>query len=83
MNKLNKCLTNVLIVEQREYSGPAVLLGVLQQGSSLLGSRVVLGVAQPALGVVLHPVAARAVAQQEVLGLLSLQQQAGSCTASP
>jgi len=67
--------------KQKEMAG-AVLLGVLQQGGGLLGGGVLLGVAQPALGVVLHPVGARAVAQQEVLGLLPFQQQAGSCTVS-
>lgn len=56
-----------------------VLLGVLQQSGSVLGGRVVLGVAQPALSVVLHPVCPVAVAQQEEVGLLSSQQQTGSC----
>lgn len=56
-----------------------VLLGVLQQRGSVLGGGVVLGVAQPALSVVLHPVGPVAVAQQEEVGLLSSQQKTGSC----
>ena len=56
-----------------------VLLGVLQQCGSVLGSRVVLGMAQPALSVVLHPVCPVAVTQQEEVGLLSSQQQTGFC----
>lgn len=40
-----------------------ILLGVLQQAGSVLGSRVVLGMAQPALSVVLHPVSPMTVAQ--------------------
>lgn len=55
-----------------------ILLGVLQQAGSVLCSRVVLGVVQPALSVVLHPVGSMAVAQQEALGCLSSQQQSGS-----
>lgn len=56
-----------------------VLLGVLQQAGGVLSGGVVLGMAQPALGVVLHPVGAVAVAQQEAVGRLSSQQQSGSC----
>lgn len=55
-----------------------LLLGVLQQTGSVLGSGVVLGMAQPALSVVLHPVSSVAVAQQEAVGRLSSQQQSGS-----
>ena len=57
----------------------AVLLRVLQQRGSFLEGGVLLGVAQPALSIVLHPVRPGAVAQQEVLGLVPLQQQAGPC----
>lgn len=55
-----------------------ILLGVLQQTSSVLSSGVVLGMAQPALSVVLHPVGAVAVAQQEVVGHLTSQQEIGT-----
>lgn len=55
-----------------------LLLGVLQQTGSVLGSGIVLGMAQPALSVVLHPVSSVAVAQQEAVGRLSSQQQSGS-----
>lgn len=55
-----------------------ILLGVLQQTGSVLSSGVVLGMAQPALSVVLHPVGSVAVAQQEAVGRLSPQQQSGS-----
>jgi hypothetical protein len=57
-------------------------LRVLQQCGSFLEGGVLLGVAEPALGVVLHPVRPRAVAQQEVLGFVSFQQQAGPCKVS-
>lgn len=52
-----------------------LLLGVLQQGGGVLGGRILLGVAQPALHVVLHPIGAVAVAQQEVMRLFALQQK--------
>lgn len=55
-----------------------VLLGVLKQHGSVLGCWVVLGVVQPALGVILHPIRAVAVTQQEEEGLLSSQEQVGS-----
>lgn len=75
----NKLSSNKLFVACVRLLWVAILLGVLQQCGSVLGGRVVLGVAQPALSVVLNPVCPMAVAQQEEVGLLSVQQQTGSC----
>lgn len=55
-----------------------VLLGVLQQRGGVLSGRVVLGVTQPALSVVLHPVRPMAVAQQEDMRLVPSQKKISS-----
>ena len=72
----------MLTPKQSSGVNVTVLLRVLQQCSSFLEGGVLLGVAEPALGVILHPVRPGAVAQQEVLGLVSFQQQAGPCRVS-
>lgn len=68
----------VLETDVLHQTATIILLWVLQQRGSVRGSRVMLGVAQPALSVVLHPVRPVAVSQQEEVGLLSSQQQIGS-----
>lgn len=72
-------LTDVLAAVWATLSWVNILLGVLKKCGSVLGSRVVLGVAHPALHVVLHPVGPVAVTEQEEVGFLSSQQQTGSC----
>lgn len=49
------------------------LLGVLQEPGGILGGWVLLGVAQPASHIVLHPVCATAVAQEEMVWFVAAQ----------
>lgn len=53
-----------------------LLLGVLQEPGGILGSRVLLGVAQPASHIVLHPVGAMAVAQEKMAWFAAAQEGA-------
>lgn len=52
-----------------------LLLRILQQGPSILGGRVLLGVAQPSQNIIFHPVCAMTMTQDEVVLFLTLQQQ--------
>lgn len=52
-----------------------LLLGVVQEANSVDGGRVLPGIVEPATGVVLHPVSAVTVAQQEVVRLFTLQEE--------
>lgn len=49
------------------------LLGVLQEANCVDGGGILPGVVKPATGVVLHPVSAVAVSQQEMARLFTLQ----------
>lgn len=53
-----------------------LLLGVLQEPGGVLGGRVLLGVAQPASCIVLHPVGAVAVAQEKMVWFAAAQEGA-------
>lgn len=57
-------------LDSRPVSG--LLLGVLQEAHGIDGGRILLGIVQPAAGVVLYPVGAVTVAQQEMVGLFAL-----------
>lgn len=52
-----------------------LLLGVVQEAKCVDGGGVLPGVVEPATGVVLHPVSAVTVAQQEVVRLFTLQEE--------
>lgn len=52
-----------------------LLLGVVQEANCVDGGGVLPGVVEPATGVVLHPVSAVTVAQQEVVRLFTLQEE--------
>lgn len=49
-----------------------LLLGVLQEAHGIDGGRILLGIVKPAAGVILYPVSAVTVAQQEMVGLFTL-----------
>lgn len=71
----SECLLQVLPIKLKHYVGRVLLLGVLQETPCVGRDRVLFSMAQPTTGVILHPVCTMAVAQQEVMQSLTLQQQ--------
>lgn len=67
-----KSLSVIRPVMLDSHSVSGLLLGVLQEAHGIDGGRILLGVVQPAAGVVLYPVCAVTVSQQEMVGLFAL-----------